>query len=617
MTKSEVLRKYFGHKEFRKGQEQLIDNILSGRDVLGVMPTGAGKSVCFQVPAMLMNGTAVVISPLISLMQDQVEALSQNGISAACINSAMDVADSYAVYRKAAAGGYKILYVAPERLETEGFLRLCESLEIPLAAVDEAHCVSHWGQDFRPSYLRITEFVRSLPKRPVVAAFTATATDMVKRDIVKILALQNPFSITTGFDRPNLYFEVRKPADKDAELLGLLKSAGSGSAIVYCSTRKNVENVCAMLCRNGFNAGQYHAGFSAEERKRAQEDFLFDRLDVMVATNAFGMGIDKSNVSLVVHYNMPKDLESYYQEAGRAGRDGGNARCVMLYGYEDVSMAEFMIKNAHGDGERSQREVEELEKRDRIRLRKIQSYCETRGCLRSFILRYFDEDTGSSCGNCGNCAGGFDTVDITVEAQKALSCVFRLKQRGRAVGKALICRILTGSADKRISENGFNTLSTFGIMRDVPVSRVRDIMNFLAAEGYIELSGEYSVCVLTRKADEFIRSGRTLLMRVPKNSQKSILPKPAKHPGSENAHPELFEQLKALRKKLAGSLGVPPYVVFSDASLNSMCAVLPTNQEEFLTVSGVGTIKAERYGRKFLQVINQYLEAPSKNRQIL
>ncbi len=597
MTKLEVLRQYFGHSSFRNGQEQLIDSILEGRDVLGVMPTGAGKSMCYQIPAILLDGTVIVISPLISLMRDQVDALVQNGINAACINSMQDSASSYEVYRRAAAGEYKLLYVAPERLETEGFLRLCSLLTIPLVAVDEAHCVSQWGQDFRPSYLNISGFVKSLKTRPITAAFTATATDMVKRDIVDILELHDPFSITTGFDRPNLCFEVRKPADKESELLKILNGGTSGSTIIYCATRKNVETVCAMLKRNGFNAGQYHAGFSAEQRRAAQDDFLYDRIDVMVATNAFGMGIDKSNVSLVVHYNMPKDIESYYQEAGRAGRDGGDARCILLYGYEDVALAEFMIKN-------SPRSDEELEKRDRIRLRKMQGYVGTSNCLRAFILRYFGEKAENSCGNCSNCNGDFETVDITVDAQKILSCIFRLKQRGRAVGKALISQILTGSRDKRIIEEGYDALSTYGIMNDVPRTKVRDIIGFLEGEGYFEVCGEYSVCVLTPKADEFIKSGRALTMRLPKENERK--PHFQKADG-EHQNPELFEELRALRKKLATSLGVPPYVVFSDAVLWNMCARLPKTHDELLEISGIGTMKAERYGRRFLAVINEYV----------
>ncbi|MCM1165504.1 MAG: DNA helicase RecQ [Lachnospiraceae bacterium] len=597
MTKLDVLRKYFGHGSFREGQEQLIDNILGGRDVLGVMPTGAGKSMCYQIPAMLLNGTVIVISPLISLMRDQVEALVQNGVSAACINSSQDSADSREVFGRAARGEYDLLYVAPERLETESFLRLCGGLEIPLVAVDEAHCVSQWGQDFRPSYLGISRFVKSLKKRPVIGAFTATATEIVKRDIAELLGLNEPFAITTGFDRPNLYFEVRKPEDKDEELLKILRGGASGSAIVYCATRKNVESVCDMLQRNGFSAGRYHAGFSPEQRRAAQDDFLFDRVDVMVATNAFGMGIDKSNVSLVVHYNMPKDIESYYQEAGRAGRDGGDARCILLYGYSDVALAEFMIKN-------SPRTDAELEKRDTVRLRKMQSYVGTSGCLRAFILRYFGEKSKGACGNCGNCLGDYETVDITLDAQKILSCIYRLKQRNRAVGKALVCRILLGSKDKRILDEGYDTLSTYGIMSGVPRARVRDIMGFLEGEGYFEVGGEYSVCVLTPKADEFIRSGRALTMRLPKAAGAAPS---ARKADAERPNPELFERLRELRKKTARALGVPPYVVFSDAVLWNMCARLPRTHEELLGVSGVGSMKAERYGRKFLAVINEFL----------
>ncbi len=617
MTKLEVLENYFGHSEFRKGQEQLIDNILNGRDVLGVMPTGAGKSVCFQIPAMLMNGTVIVISPLISLMRDQVDALVQNGISAACINSAQDSASSYEVFRRAAAGEYKLLYVAPERLETEGFMRLCGGLTIPLVAVDEAHCVSHWGQDFRPSYLKISEFVNSLETRPVVAAFTATATEYVKRDIVEMLGLDDPFSVTTGFDRPNLSFEVRKPKDRDSELLNILRSGTSGSTIVYCATRKNVENVCAMLNRNGIRAAAYHAGFDAEKRQAAQDDFLFDRVGVIVATNAFGMGIDKSNVSLVVHYNMPKDIESYYQEAGRAGRDGGDARCIMLYGYSDVELAEFMISVSHDDAVRSQKEVEELEERDRIRLRKMQGYVGTTGCLRAYILRYFGENAPSRCGNCGNCVGDMESVDVTIEAQKILSCIFRLKQRNRAVGKALLCRILTGSKDKRILGEGYDTLSTYGIMSDMPKAGVRDIIMFLENEGYFEVSGEYSVCVLTPKADEFIKSKRALTMLVPKKSVGTFAPSAPsmEQPDGGYQNPELFEMLKETRKKLASSLGVPPYVVFSDAVLRSLCARLPKNIDELVRVPGIGTFKAERYGRRFLGVINDYVKNTTRDKE--
>lgn len=602
MEKTEVLRKYFGHSEFRSGQSELIDNILSGRDCLGVMPTGAGKSVCYQVPALILDGVTIVISPLISLMKDQVESLRQSGVSAACINSSLSPAESEAVYCGASAGEYKILYVAPERLETEGFLRLCGRLDIPLVAVDEAHCVSHWGQDFRPSYLKIEGFVSSLPRRPVVAAFTATATDIVKDDIVRILRLREPFSVTTGFDRANLYFEVRKPLDKDAELLGIIKASSGGSSIVYCSTRKAVESVCAMLRLNGVNAAMYHAGLSDGDRKCAQDDFIYDRCNVMVATNAFGMGIDKSDVSLVVHYNMPKDIESYYQEAGRAGRDGSPARCILLYAKKDVRTAEFLIENGHEDAGLSVQELNEIRSRDRERLRQMTFYSTTTRCLRGFILDYFGEKAPNYCGNCGSCNTNFETVDITVEAQKILSCIFRLKQRGRSGGKGLIAAILTGSREERIVNGGLDTLSTYGIMKGVTQARVRDIIEFLVQQGYIAVEPEYMTLSLTASANEFVKSRGTLIMKLP----KEIQPKKTAQTLPAEEKPELMRRFRELRTKLAAALGVPAYVVFSDATLRDMCAKMPQTNEEFLSVSGVGSRKAERYGRKFMDVIAEY-----------
>ncbi|MBP1562796.1 MAG: DNA helicase RecQ [Oscillospiraceae bacterium] len=602
MDKNEVLRKYFGHTAFRGGQEQLVDCILSGKDCLGVMPTGAGKSICFQVPALMMNGTTVVISPLISLMRDQVNALRENGISAACINSSASESESRETFLRASSGDLKILYVAPERLETEGFKRLCERLEIPLVAVDEAHCVSHWGQDFRPSYLKISGFVSSLKKRPVIAAFTATATDIVKNDIVSILGLREPLSLTTGFDRPNLYFEVRKPDSKDAELLKILRDS-PGSAIVYCATRKNVESVCEMLKKNGINAAMYHAGFNAETRKTAQDDFLYDRVDVMVATNAFGMGIDKSNVSLVVHYNMPKDVESYYQEAGRAGRDGSAARCVLLFNYGDVELAKYMIDVSHEDANLDYSEQKALKERDMKRLRKMTNYCDTTRCLREFILDYFGEKSNKHCSNCSNCEKDFKLADVTIEAQKILSCVFRVKQRGKSASKTVISLILTGSRDKRVLDFGFDELSTYGIMSDVPRKKITEIINFLEGEGYISIVGEYNSCELTPKADEFIKSKKSLVMRVSEKSARV----PVKV--SQDTENELFQNLRKVRRNIASVLGVPPYVVFSDATLRDMTTKLPRTHNELLEVSGVGELKAEKYGKKFLSVINDFIVA--------
>lgn len=595
MTKLEVLREYFGHERFREAQEQLIDCILSGRDCFGVMPTGAGKSICYQLPAVMLEGTVIVISPLISLMKDQVEALIQNGVNAACINSSLDEVESYEIYEKAVNGGYDILYVAPERLGTPRFTELVSRMRVSMVAVDEAHCVSHWGQDFRPSYLNIAGFIAGLRERPVVSAFTATATERVKRDIVEILGLRDPYMVTTGFDRPNLFFEVRTPGDKDEELLKLLREGIDGSVIVYCATRKYVESVSAMLCRNGFRAGAYHAGFAPERRSQVQEDFLFEKLDVIVATNAFGMGIDKSNVRLVVHYNCPKDLESYYQEAGRAGRDGGKARCVILYSGGDKRLADFMIRHSHNDAPISDTERDELIRRDKERLRVMTGYCKTKSCLRSYILGYFGETAKTACGYCGNCTKGDVVSDITIEAQKILSCVYRLKQRNRAMNAREVCGILHGDLGGELE-----SLSTFGIMRGENPERILKITQYLCGEGYIEECGAEKICMLTPKADEFIKTRGSIIMRFPAE-------KKAKAAEIGHSNSELFEQLRALRKDIASSLGVPPYIVFTDMSLWSMCTLLPKNIEEFLKVSGVGTIKAERYGRKFLAIINNYV----------
>ncbi len=600
MDKHEALKRYFGHSTFRYGQGDIIDRIISGEDCLAVMPTGAGKSMCYQIPALILQGVTIVISPLISLMKDQVEGLVQSGVPAAYINSSLQPHEYFSVLRRLSMGEYKIVYVAPERLLVDDFLALCKGLTIPLVAVDEAHCVSHWGQDFRPSYLKISEFVGSLPSRPVLAAFTATATEAVKRDIVDILGLSSPYRITTGFDRENLYFEVRSgtPTEKDAMLLNIMRNAGGKSSIIYCSTRKNVEQVCSLLQMNGFKAARYHAGLPDEERKAAQEDFIYDRADMIVATNAFGMGIDKSDVSLVVHYNMPKDIESYYQEAGRAGRDGSPARCILLYSKSDVRVNNFIIDKSHEESELSPEESEEMRERDRERLKQMTFYCTTKRCLREFILRYFGERTGGFCGNCSTCNENFDTLDITLEAQKIISCVFRMKQRGISGGKQLVLDILSGiCTDKNAKE-----LSTYGIMKNEPLSRISIVADYLISEGYIEEA--HNGCMLTELAEEFIKQRRTLLMKQPKTAARPAAP--TIKPKTDACDPELFERLKALRKKIAATLGVPAYVVFTDASLREISLKQPLTTQEFMNISGVGSIKAERYSKKFAKVIQEY-----------
>lgn len=608
MDKIEVLKQYFGHTEFRSGQSEIIDNILSGRDVLGIMPTGAGKSVCYQVPAMLLDGITIVISPLISLMKDQVEALVQSGVPAAFINSSLTYSQYLEVFRRASNGAYKIIYVAPERLVTDEFIAFAERSRIAMVTVDEAHCVSQWGQDFRPSYLKITEFISRLSYRPIVSAFTATATAEVRADIAAILRLNDPFVITTGFDRQNLYFEVRRPAKKLEALINILNENKDKCCIVYCLTRKNVEAVCQELEDRGFAATRYHAGLSDAERHTNQDDFIYDRKNIMVATNAFGMGIDKSNVSLVVHYNMPKNLEGYYQEAGRAGRDGEPASCILLYSGQDVVTNKFLIENSGEDNEELDPKLRsELKKRDLDRLSQMTFYSTTTDCLRGFILKYFGEKPQHFCGHCSNCCTSFETADITIEAQKIISCVYRVYNlNGRSVGKSTIADILHGSKSEKLTRMGYDKLTTYGIMADVPMHRIRAIIDFLVEKNYLGVtSGEYPVLTANANTAAVIKEKLKIEMKLPKE-RKAAVPKEKEAVAPVDS--ELLDSLKALRKKLADREGVPAYIIFTDASLRDMCRKLPEDEDEFLGISGVGRKKCELYGKAFLEVINEYAQ---------
>ena len=483
----EVLRQYFGFSSFREGQQTLIDAVLAGRDVLGVMPTGGGKSLCYELPALLLPGLTLVISPLISLMKDQVMALQNAGIPAGCIHSAMSVEELREAYRDTRFGAYKILYIAPERLLTDGFCALAQELEISLLAVDEAHCISQWGQDFRPSYLKILDFLQKLPRRPALAAFTATATAQVRSDIVRILQLQDPVTVVTGFDRPNLRFEVLRPQDKRRALLELLEERRDKSGIVYCATRKGVEQICELLQSSGFAASRYHAGLSPDERRQNQEDFICDRCPIMAATNAFGMGIDKSNVSYVIHYNMPKSLEAYYQEAGRAGRDGAPADCILLFSPGDITTAKYLILNQTENDELTDEERQAVQAQDLIRLEQMTGYCKTTGCLRGYLLDYFGQPHAPRCENCGNCQAEYDLQDLTREAQMILSCVVRVRTRlGYCVGTALLGQVLRGSRAARVRELGLEDLPTYGLMRDLPAGRIRELLELLEAGGYLQ-----------------------------------------------------------------------------------------------------------------------------------
>ena len=603
LDKRTVLKQYFGHSSFREGQEQVVDAILQGRDALCVMPTGAGKSVCYQVPALMFDGITIVVSPLISLMKDQVNSLTQDGIRAAYLNSSLTSVQYAKVLDNVRRGVYKILYVAPERLAVADFLYACADIKVDLLAIDEAHCVSQWGQDFRPSYLKISDFVNALGYRPVIAAFTATATAEVKDDIEYSLKLHAPFRITTGFDRPNLKFEVVKSKHKFDDLLEILKKHKDDSGIVYCSTRKTVEEVGEKLCKSGFSATIYHAGLEDEARKQNQEDFVYDRRNIMVATNAFGMGIDKSNVSYVIHYNMPKDIESYYQEAGRAGRDGENAECILLYSPSDVQTNQFLIEHSEPNPELSVEQQEVLKARDYDRLKQMTFYSTSNTCLRNFILDYFGERSSNYCGNCSNCLTQFTEVDITIETQKILSCI---KRTGERFGKKMICDILRGSKNEKLLRWGLDSQTTYGLMAEYKESQVREMIDHLEFEGYIEpIGNEYPTLSLTLKANNILFGKEKLTMKQAK-PKEPVARKTKKGRVVESVDSNLYAELKALRRVIADEKSVPAYIVFSDATLVDMCKKIPTTLAEMLEVSGVGRVKLDMYGDRFLQVLRSY-----------
>ena len=602
--KLSVLKEYFGHDFFREGQDRITDSLLGGRDVLGIMPTGAGKSICYQVPALMFDGITIVVSPLISLMKDQVSTLVQSGVAAAYINSSLTHAQYLKVLQNTENGKYKIIYVAPERLCAPAFLRICRNLNISMVAVDEAHCVSQWGQDFRPSYLKIPDFIDALNSRPVVGAFTATATGAVRDDIKTLLRLVSPRVVTTGFDRPNLFFSVMQPKNKSIELMKLIKERKNESGIVYCSTRKAVEEVCELLQKNGFAATRYHAGLDENERRRNQDDFVYDRAAIMVATNAFGMGIDKSNVSFVIHYNMPKNMESYYQEAGRAGRDSRSADCILLYSAKDVRTNQFLINNSEPNPDLTEDEQEEVRRRDRERLKQMTFYCTTHKCLRKFILEYFGDKGPERCEKCSNCLSNHENTDITVDAQKIMSCVARTGQR---YGKKVICDVLRGSKNERLISAGLSRQSTYGIMADCPEKRLRDIIDHLCENGYMTAQGdEYPILKLAPKSRGVLTGQETLrmMLEIPQK-KKAAAAKDAPLPPADE---KLLAALKDLRKSLAMRQSIPAYVVFTDATLIDMCRLKPKTQEEFTEVSGVGQAKSQRYGEVFLAVIAEFSE---------
>lgn len=609
MDKHQVLRHYFGYDSFREGQEILIDSILAGRDAMGIMPTGSGKSLCFQVPALMTEGITLVISPLISLMKDQVASLNQAGIHAAYLNSSLSSSQYIKALAYAREGRYPIIYVAPERLLTEEFLDFCLNVRISMVAVDEAHCVSQWGQDFRPSYLKIVDFIEKLPKRPVISAFTATATKEVREDIIDILMLQDPAVVSTGYDRPNLYLSVQSPKDKYATMKNFVERHPGQCGIIYCLTRKMVEEVCGKLNKEGFSATRYHAGLSDAERRTNQDDFIYDKSLIMVATNAFGMGIDKSNVRYVIHYNMTKNLESYYQEVGRCSRDGEPGECLLLYGGQDVITNQMFIESNQDNQELDPITRKLVEERDRERLKKMTYYCFTNDCLRDYILRYFGEYKENYCGNCSNCLTGFETVDVTDIAKAMIGCTETSRQR---YGANVIMDTLHGVNTAKIRNYGMNENPHYAVLSKVPVYKLRQVMNHLLLKEYLSVTNdEYAIVKLTQKAGAVLKEEETILMKMAKEeaavSEAKENRKAKKSSSSpldlSKAEEELFEKLRTLRLKIAKEEKVPPYIVFSDKTLIHMTVQKPKNREEMLLVSGVGTFKYDKYGERFLEIL--------------
>ncbi|HFJ9508405.1 MULTISPECIES: DNA helicase RecQ [Bacillus cereus group] len=581
----ELLASYFGYSSFRRGQDETIKNVLDGKDTVCIMPTGGGKSICYQIPALVFEGTTLVISPLISLMKDQVDTLVQNGISATYINSSISSTEANQRIQLAKQGHYKLLYVAPERLDSIEFVDQLIDMKIPMIAIDEAHCISQWGHDFRPSYLHIHRILDYLPEKPLVLALTATATPQVRDDICNTLGINQENTIMTTFERENLSFSVIKGQDRNAYLADYIRQNQKESGIIYAATRKVVDQLYEDLMKAGVSVSKYHAGMSDNDRNEQQELFLRDEVSVMVATSAFGMGIDKSNIRYVIHYQLPKNMESYYQEAGRAGRDGLDSACILLYSSQDVQVQRFLIDQSTGESRFSN----ELEK-----LQNMTDYCHTEQCLQSFILQYFGEEPKEDCGRCGNCTDDRESIDVTRESQMVLSCMIRTNQR---FGKQMIAQVLTGSKNKKVIEFNFHTLPTYGLLSNRSVKEVSEFIEFLISDELIAVEhGTYPTLKVTEKGKEVLL-GKENVLRKERVETRQIV----------QDHP-LFEVLREVRKEIAQGEGVPPFVIFSDQTLKDMCAKMPQSDSELLTVKGIGEHKLVKYGSHFLQAVQHFIE---------
>ena len=578
-----LLQTHFGYETFRTGQEQAISQVFEGQNTICVMPTGGGKSMCYQIPALVMEGTTIVVSPLISLMKDQVDALLAAGIPAAYINSSLGFEEVRETLHDVQRGAIKLLYIAPERLDSEMFLNELQGVQVPLIAVDEAHCISQWGHDFRPSYRLISRMAGLFPNNPTVLALTATATPQVREDICRILDIEEEHSVMTGFERANLSFSVIRGQDRDRYVKEYVQKNEKEAGIIYAATRKTVDSVYDMLIKKGVKAAKYHAGMPDQERKSGQERFLNDEVTVMVATNAFGMGIDKSNIRYVIHYQLPKNMESYYQEAGRAGRDGLPSECIVLYASQDVQTQRFLIDQAQDPG----RIPGELAK-----LQGMVDYCHTENCLQQFIIFYFGDTGADPCGHCSSCSDERESLDVTTDVQMVLSCVVRM---GQKFGKMMTAQVLTGSRNKKVLDFGFDKLSTYGILKHHNAKEVSNLIEFMISQELLAVEqGSFPTIYVPD-------GGRDVLL-----GKRRVLRKGAVATKQITQNDPLFEELRKIRKKLADEAGVPPFVIFSDKTLQDMGSRRPKTDEEFLEVNGVGTSKLEKYGEAFLTAIRDF-----------